>query len=292
MTGITQTMNSLATSGHNAAIKRPCLGPVQAVVFDWAGTLVDFGSFAPTQVLIDAFAGFGITVSMAEARLPMGLAKWDHIQALGQQPGVAQRWQAQHGHAMSDADVDALYAAFLPLQIEKVARYSDPIPDAIRVLEHLRSRGIRIGSCSGYPRVVMDKLLPHAAALGLNVEHAVATDDLKAGGRPGPWMALANVIELGIRDVRACIKVDDTVPGIEEGLAAGMWTVGLSLSGNEAGLSLDEYCQLSEAERALRREAASTKLAQAGAHYLIDTIADLPAVIDAIEERLQRGEQP
>ncbi|MEB0137150.1 phosphonoacetaldehyde hydrolase [Actimicrobium sp. CCC2.4] len=274
------------------AAPQPYRGQVQAVVFDWAGTLVDFGSFAPTQVLIDAFAGFGITVSMAEARLPMGLAKWDHIQALGRQDGVARRWQQQHGRAMSDADVDTLYATFLPLQIERVAAYSDPIPGAIEVLATLRARTIRIGSCSGYPRVVMDKLLPHAVSQGIRVDHAVATDDLAAGGRPGPWMALANVLELGITDVRACIKIDDTVPGITEGLAAGMWTVGLSLSGNETGLSLAELAALSPAETAVFRDRAAAKLNAAGAHYVIDTIAGLPAIVDAIEARLARGEQP
>lgn len=267
-------------------------GPVQAIVFDWAGTLVDFGSFAPTQVLIDAFGGFGVTVSMAEARLPMGLAKWDHIQALGRQDGVRQRWQQQHGRAMSDADVDALYAAFLPLQIERVASYSNPIPGAVDVLVRLRARSIRIGSCSGYPRVVMDKLLPYAASQGVIVDHAVATDDLAAGGRPGPWMALANVLKLGVTDVRACIKVDDTVPGITEGRAAGMWTVGLSLSGNETGLSLAGLDALLPADIAVFRDRAAAKLNAAGAHYVIDTIAGLPAIVDAIEARLARGEQP
>jgi 2-aminoethylphosphonate-pyruvate transaminase len=267
-------------------------GPVQAVIFDWAGTLVDFGSFAPTQVLIDAFAGFGVPVSMTEARLPMGLAKWDHIQALGRQDGVGSRWQAQHGRAMSNADVDALYAAFLPLQIERVAAYSSVIPGALEVISQLRSRAIKIGSCSGYPREVMDKLLLHAASQGLQVDHAVATDDLKAGGRPGPWMALANVLELGIADVRACIKVDDTVPGITEGRSAGMWTVGLSLSGNETGLSLLELDALLPSEQAACRDLAAAKLTRAGAHYVIDSVADLPAVIRQVEARMARGEQP
>jgi phosphonoacetaldehyde hydrolase len=267
-------------------------GPVQAVIFDWAGTLVDFGSFAPTQVLIDAFAGFGINVSLAEARIPMGLAKWDHIQALGQQAGVAQRWHAKYGRSMRSLDVDALYAAFLPLQIERVAGYSDPIPGALDVLSLLRARDIRIGSCSGYPRVVMDQLLAHASRQGLMVEHAVATDDLKPGGRPGPWMALANVIALGADDVRACVKVDDTAPGIEEGLAAGMWTVGLALSGNEMGVTQAVLDALPPAERTHLRNTAIARLAQAGAHFVIDTIADLPPIIDAIELRMAAGERP
>ncbi|MEK8031462.1 phosphonoacetaldehyde hydrolase [Ideonella sp. DXS29W] len=267
-------------------------GPIQAVIFDWAGTLVDFGSFAPTQVLIDAFKGFGIDISMEEARQPMGLAKWDHIQALGHLPGVAARWQAAHGRPMARGDVDAIYEAFMPLQIERVAAYSAVIPGALGVLAGLRERQVRIGSCTGYPRQVMNQLLPHAAMQGLVVDHAVATDDLKAGGRPGPWMALANLIELGVREVAACVKVDDTTPGIEEGLCAGMWTVGLAVSGNELGLTLAEWHGLDAESQSQRRAAAGRKLAQAGAHEVVGTIADLPAALSRIEARLARGERP
>ncbi len=272
--------------------QRRYTGPLEAIIFDWAGTLVDYGSFAPTQVLIDAFAGLGVEVSLAEARLPMGLAKWDHIQALGQQAAVAARWQARHGRPMQKEDVDAVYARFMPLQVERVAQYSDAIEGVAALLEQLKARGLKIGSCSGYPRVVMDRLLPHAAAQGIRPDCAIATDDLKPGGRPGPWMALANMIELGVRHVAACVKVDDTVPGIDEGLNAGMWTVGLALSGNEMGLTAAEVAALSPAERLARRQRAAQKLAQAGAHFVIDTVADLPAVLAEIEARLARGEQP
>lgn len=267
-------------------------GPLQAVIFDWAGTIVDFGSFAPTQVLIDAFAGFGITISLAEARVPMGLAKWDHIKALGAMPEVAARWRAKFDRDMSDEDVDRLYAEFLPLQIAKVGHYSAVIPGALDVLQQLRARKIKVGSCTGYPRVVLNPLLEKAASDGLVPDYAVATDDLKAGGRPGPWMALANVIELGITELCACVKVDDTAPGITEGLRAGMWTVGIAMSGNEVGVTLDELTTLSDEERLQKREKAVHKLLAAGAHYVIDTVADLPKALDAIETRLARGERP
>jgi phosphonoacetaldehyde hydrolase len=267
-------------------------GPVQAVIFDWAGTMVDFGSFAPTQVLIDAFAGFGIEISLEEARGPMGLAKWDHIKTLGQSPDIARRWIARHGSAMTDKDVDALYAAFLPLQIERVGQYSSVIPGALDTIAGLRKRGIKVGSCTGYPRVVMNPLLDKARGDGLVPDHAVATDDLKPGGRPGPWMALANVIELGITELSSCVKVDDTAPGIVEGLAAHMWTVGVALSGNEVGLTLSELERISDAEREQLKGRAAEKLFAAGAHYVIDTIADLPQVIVAIEERLAHGDRP
>jgi len=267
-------------------------GPVQAVIFDWAGTIVDYGSFAPTKVLLEAFAERGVEVSLAEARVPMGLPKWHHIQALGRLPAVAERWRERHLRGMDSADVDALYARFMPLQIEYIAEYSGPIPGAVELVEGLRARGVRTGGSSGYPRAVMGKLEQCASEHGLRLDHTLAGDDLKPGGRPGPWMALANVIELGVTELAACVKVDDTEPGIIEGLSAAMWTVGIALSGNEMGLSLAEVAVLSEAERRSRRDRAAERLFGWGAHYVIDTVADLPGVLVQIEQRLRQGEKP
>ena len=44
----------------------------KAVVFDWAGTMIDFGSFAPMGVFVKAFETFGIRASIEQARGPMG----------------------------------------------------------------------------------------------------------------------------------------------------------------------------------------------------------------------------
>ncbi|RBM55240.1 phosphonoacetaldehyde hydrolase [Vibrio paracholerae] len=267
--------------------------PIQAVIFDWAGTIVDFGSFAPTSIFVEAFKqGFDFEISLAEAREPMGLGKWQHIEAVGKLPSVAQRWQNQFGRPMQASDIDTIYAAFMPLQIAKVADHAAPIPHALEVVEQIRARGIKIGSCSGYPRQVMDVLIAAAADYGYRPDYVVATDDLAQGGRPAPFMALKNVIELGVTDVRACVKVDDALPGIEEGHNAGMWTVGLLLSGNEAGLTLEEYQYADAQMLQVARERAQAKLQQAKPHYLIDTVADLPAVLAQIEQRLLVGERP
>lgn len=266
---------------------------VEAVILDWAGTVVDFGSFAPTSIFVEAFArAYEFEVTLAEARVPMGLGKWDHIQALGRLPEVDARWRARFGHSMSEAEVDTLYHTFMPLQRAKVAEFAEPIPGALATIAWLRERGIKIGSCSGYPRTVMEALLPAARDAGYRPDHVMATDDLPAGGRPGPWMALANVNALGVGSVQACIKVDDAAPGIEEGINAGMWTVGLTLSGNEAGLTLAEYQAASPATLAACRAKAAPRLQQAGAHYLIDTLAELPAVVAEINRRLEAGEKP
>ncbi|MCW8334159.1 phosphonoacetaldehyde hydrolase [Vibrio paucivorans] len=267
--------------------------PIQAVIFDWAGTIVDFGSFAPTSIFVEAFKqGFDFGITLDEAREPMGLGKWDHIQAVGRLPSVDARWNSQFGRSMTSEDIDTIYAAFMPLQKAKVADHAEPILNAIEVVNDLKQQGIKIGSCSGYPREVMDVLIPVAADYGYRPDCVVATDDLPQGGRPAPYMALKNVIDLAVTDVNACIKVDDAAPGIDEGHNAGMWTVGLLLSGNEAGLTFEQYQAADKATLDAAREKARAKLSKSTPHYLIDTIADLPQVLKDIEKRLLAGERP
>ncbi|PML19029.1 phosphonoacetaldehyde hydrolase [Vibrio breoganii] len=269
------------------------VSPIQAVIFDWAGTIVDFGSFAPTSIFVEAFkTEYDFDLTLEEAREPMGLGKWDHIQAVGRIPSVNARWVKRFEQPMSTQDIDNIYQTFMPLQKAKVADHAAPIPHALEVVQGLKDKNIKIGSCSGYPRQVMDILVTAASDYGYQPDCVVATDDLPQGGRPAPFIALKNVIDLGVSDVRACIKVDDAAPGIDEGHNAGMWTVGLLLSGNEAGLTLQEYLDADEATLQAGRDKARAKLEKSNPHYLIDTIADFPEVVADIERRLLAGERP
>lgn len=264
---------------------------LQAVVLDWAGTVVDFGSFAPTQIFVEAFAEFGVAVSLQEARGPMGMGKWDHIRTLCNEPQIADRYHAAFGRLPTDDDVTALYERFMPLQIEKIALHSALIPGALDTINGLRDKGLKIGSCSGYPAVVMAKVVELARKNGYVTDHVVATDEVP-NGRPHPAQALANVIALGISDVAACVKVDDTWPGILEGRSAGMWTVALTCSGNALGLTYEEFKDLSLEELAEERARIIKMFEGSRPHYLIDTIVDLPTVIEDINARLARGETP
>lgn len=264
---------------------------LQAVILDWAGTVVDFGSFAPTRIFVEAFAEFDIDISLRQARGPMGMGKWDHIRTLCDQPAVAEQFYKRFGRQPSDADVTAIYERFMPLQIAKVAEHSAPIPGALEAVAKLRERGLKIGSCSGYPKAVMEKVVDLAAAAGYRADHVVATDEVPKG-RPSPAQALANVIALEIDDVAACVKVDDTEPGILEGRGAGMWTVALRFSGNFLGLNWEQFQALSEEQLAVERERIDSLFVASQPHYLIDTLADLPPIIEAINARLSRGESP
>ncbi len=271
--------------------QRRYTGPVEAVLLDWAGTTMDFGCMAPAVVFVEVFKRRQVPISVEEARAPMGAHKRVHIQRITEIESVRRRWQETHGRLPGEEDVDAMFADFVPLQLECLSSYSKLIPGTVEVIAELRSRGIKIGSTSGYLREMMEINLADAKAQGYDPDCTVCAADVPAG-RPYPYMCLQNCIQLGVSTVQACIKIDDTVPGVEEGLNAGMWTIGLAVSGNEVGMTLEEWQALSEAEQAEKRSRAYRRMLQGGAHYVVDTIAEVLPCIDEIQARIARGERP
>jgi len=266
-------------------------GPVRAVIFDWAGTTVDYGSVAPVDAFIELFCRHRVTVTAEEARRPMGSYKKDHVRLiLGMEP-VSEQWQRLHGRAPSPDDVEQLYGEFIPLQTEVIARHADVIPGVAEMMDWLRRQGIVTGSTTGYTREMMAPLLPLAAAQGFAPQATVCADEVPAG-RPAPWMAITSAMRLGVYPMEACVKVGDTLVDIAEGLNAGMWTVGVTKTGNELGLALREVEALPPSDLAAKLTLASDRLLQAGAHFLVEGVAQLPTIIGEIGERLAHGERP
>mgnify|MGYP006285023869 CR=1 FL=1 len=259
----------------------------EAVVFDWAGTTVDFGSKAPVMAFVEAFDRFGVAVSEAEARLPMGLPKRRHIEAMLDAPDLAARWEAAVGTAPDSAAVDRVYAVFVPLNEEVAARHAGLVPGAREAVEALRARGLKIGSTTGYTRSIMARVMPVAAAQGYAPDAVICSDDV-AGGRPGPEAMEACLAALGVGDPSAAIKVDDTAPGIAEGVAVGAVAVGVALSGNHAGRTPEEIAAMPASAREALRESVAGRLRAAGADHVIDTVADLPALLDRLDPLPQR----
>ncbi|QGZ61477.1 phosphonoacetaldehyde hydrolase [Paraburkholderia acidisoli] len=264
---------------------------VKAVIFDWAGTVVDYGSRAPMGAFVETFEQFGVPITIEEARGPMGMAKRPHIAALMALPRVAAAWREHYGHAPGEADIDAVYDVFVPKNVAVAAHYSDVIPGVAAVTARLRADGVRIGSTTGYTREIMERILPGAAAQGFEADSLVCTGDTPEG-RPSPYMIYRTLPQLGVWRARDAIKVDDTEVGIEEGINGGTWAVGVAVSGNAFGLSEDEVHALAPDEFSRRRSAAVERLRAAGAHYVIDSVADLLPVVGEIEARLARGERP
>jgi phosphonoacetaldehyde hydrolase len=264
---------------------------VKAAIFDWAGTVVDHGSLAPMGAFVETFAQFGVEISIDEARGPMGMAKRPHIAALTALPRVAEAWKRRHGRAPSEGDIDALYEVFVPKNLAVAAAYAEIIPGVAEVVKELRAEGLKIGSSTGYTREIMAKITPRAAEQGFAPDSLACTGDTSEG-RPSPLMFYKGLIELGVWPAWRAIKIDDTTVGVEEGVNAGAWSVGVAVSGNVFGLSLADTKALSPEDFARRRARAQNALYAAGAHYVIDSAADLLPVVALIEGRLARGERP
>jgi phosphonoacetaldehyde hydrolase len=248
------------------------------VIFDWAGTMVDFGCEAPVKALIEAFGTEGVLIDAAAARRDMGKAKIDHVRALLLEPAVAAAWRAHHGRVADAGAVDALMARLAPLMREHAARTSTLIPGARETFDQLRAAGLRVASSTGYTREMMAPVLARAAEQGYVPEHVVCAGETPVG-RPSPLMIYKACAELGVWPLSRVVKVDDAAAGIAEGKAAGAFTVGVA-SGNELGLSLEGLRALPPGERERLIERAGEVLLAAGADLVVESVATLVPALE------------
>jgi phosphonoacetaldehyde hydrolase len=248
------------------------------VIFDWAGTMVDFGCLAPVIALRMAFARRGVTVSDAQVRRDMGKSKADHVRCLLDDPDVARAWVLAHGTAAADADVAALMTDLGPLLRDQAARAARLIDGARSTVEALRAEGVRVASSTGYTREMMAPVLREAAAQGYVPDHVVCSGETPAG-RPSPLMIYKACAELGVWPLSRVVKVDDAEAGVAEGRAAGCFTVGVAGSGNGVGLSQQAFQALPAGDRAARVAAAGKSLLGAGADVVIESVAQLIPVL-------------
>jgi len=262
---------------------------IRAIFLDWAGTAVDHGSIAPVHALENIFHQFGIAVPRPLIRRYMGLAKKDHVRKLLEEPEVKQQWRALRNAVPQERDVDAIYAGFEPQMMEVLsASVISGVADAV---EAMRARGMKIAGTTGYTRSMLDRLEVLAATQGYRTDRSLAPEDA-GGGRPYPWMCYRLAIDLRIYPLSSCVKIGDTESDIQEGLNAGMWTIGVTRSGNTVGLSEADWLQLDPREQAKLLACAEQELRAAGAHYTAETVAHALPLLDEIERRITNGECP
>jgi len=269
----------------------PYTGPLKAVVLDWAGTAVDYGCMGPADVFVRVFDTFGITVTAVEARQFMGLEKKEHIRRMCKLPGVAEQWEEKHGRLPDENDVECLYGETEPMMVASIVSHADPIPGLLPFVDAMHARGIKIGACTGYTAPMMAMLVPEAAQRGYRPDCTVCASDVPAG-RPLPWMCYQNAIQLQVHPFESMVKIGDTISDIAEGRNAGMWTVGLTRSGNELGLTEAQAAALPPEELEERLSAIDARMRDAGAHYVVEGIWDCQDVVDDITRRLANGEHP
>lgn len=265
---------------------------IRAVMFDWAGTTVDHGCFAPVAPFMEAVAELGVSISSAEARKPMGLHKRDHLVAILSEPEIAARFRAVHQREWNQRDIDRMFERFITAQLTSIRSHAKLIPGVLDTVAELRRRGIGIGGTTGYFREAAKIVIELAAQQGYSPDLSLTPEDVAGGGRPWPWMIYRIMEHLRVCPPAAVLKIGDTIPDMEEGRNAGVWTFGVRRTGSEIGLTAEELDALPVDQRQAKLQHAESVLMGAGAHGVIDSVADVPALIDALNARLARGERP
>ncbi|PCD08247.1 phosphonoacetaldehyde hydrolase [Peribacillus simplex] len=258
---------------------------VQAVIFDWAGTTVDYGCFAPVQAFVEIFRIRGIDITIKEAREPMGLLKMDHIMELLKMKRISNLWSAKFGKEPDERDLNSLYKDFEALLFKVLKDNAKPIPGVIELVSRLRQQGIKIGSTTGYTREMINIVKEEAEKWGYQPDSIVASTEVPTG-RPAPWMCFKTAMNLQVYPLSKIVKVGDTISDIKEGISAGMWTVAVLKGGSEIGLSEAEISEMDAYDLQKRMKHAENRFLNAGADFVIDEIGDLLEIIDRINYRL------
>lgn len=258
---------------------------IECIIMDWAGTAVDYGCFAPVAAFMESFKAIGVPVTAAETRAHMGLTKIEEIRALFESERINACFREKYGRNYNEDDVQARYEEFQRVLFATLEDYTEPIPYVVETIAQLRAQGLKVGSTSGYTKKMMEVVIPAAARKGYIVDNCVTSDNLPAG-RPAPYMIYQNMCELGIPCCQSVLKYGDTIADIKEGVNAGAWSVGVIMGSNELALTEEEVKNMPADELARRKQEVRMRMYAAGAHYVVDDIRELPALIKAINARM------
>ncbi len=249
------------------------------IIFDWAGTTVDYGCFAPVKAFIEAFEHYGITPTLEEVRKPMGMLKIDHIRTMLSMDRIAKAWEEKYNRPWTEEDVKEVYLLSESKILEIVQNYGEPKPYVVETVKALRDTGLKIGSTTGYTDEMMALVVPKAKEQGYEPDCWFSPDATGQKGRPYPYMIFRNMEALGLMDVSRVIKVGDTVSDIKEGKNAGMVSVGVIEGSSVMGLTKEEYESLNEKDKAEADKRVERVYLEAGADHVI---RDIRGVLDLV----------
>lgn len=261
------------------------MAKIQAVILDWAGTAVDFGSTSPMSAFKEAFRRAGVEVTDDETRAPMGLLKRDHFRTMLAMPRIAACWKEKYGREANSDDVEKIYADFEPALMAVLPRHCDLKPGLLDAVKFWRDNDVKIGSTTGFTTSMMEVVTREAARAGYSPDTFVTADDTGGFGRPWPYMVFENMRRLQLADVRRIVKIGDTMSDIREGKNAGLITVGVTEGSSQIGLDRASWDALSLEEQYKLRKKAREEFFNAGADYVIGSLNEVPMLFEELNNR-------
>ncbi len=270
-------------------------GKLRGCIFDWSGTLVDKYSIAPVKSLMDTFKNYDIDVSYDEIRDSMGIRKDKHIEAILEIPNIRYKWLKKYGSEPNQSMVEEITLQYQMCQLDSISDYTELIPGVKSALLSLRNRHrLKLGGTTGFYNNITSQIQKDILKRdNVSLDSFVSGDDVEYGSRPNPFMLFRCMTKMNIDNVRTIVKVDDTVSGVEEGLNAGVWTVGVYRYSNYMNINtLEELENLAISDYSERINKSRDILSRSGAHYVIENLSQMETVVNDINMRLSRGECP
>lgn len=267
------------------------INSITAIIFDWAGTTIDQGSCGPIDAFIEIFEAKGIKIKGDQVRGPMGMHKITHIKKLTELPEINDQWVKNYGKPPQENEIQDLFTMFEPALEKSLLQHAKVIPGVADTIKRLKEKGIKIGSSTGYSRSQMNIIKPLAKEQGFSPDSVICASDVPEG-RPAPWMIFEAAKQLKVYPPSTWVKVDDTLVGIQEGKNAGTWTIGVTKTGNLVGLSENELKTISPEELKIKISNGEKLFIEAGADFVIESVADIAQVLTEIENRIKTGIKP
>ena len=259
---------------------------IRACIFDLGGTIVDKYSLTPLLSFRQIFTSRGINISHKMVMKDMGRHKYDHINIILNEPSVKCQWLYKYNRYSNINDIDKLYNDFKIYQSINTIKHLDILPETKSILELLQDMDIKIGITTGFDKATTENILYKLEKNNIYVDSYVSSTCLDKPGRPYPYMIQENMNQLNIDDPLHVIKIDDTNIGIEEGINANCWTVGVARwSVNMDIDSLEAIDNIEYNQKLLHKKINESriKLEQSNPDYIIDTLYELPYIIRSKE---------
>lgn len=269
---------------------------IKACIFDLGGTIVDRYSFTPFISFKKAFRNRGIDLCPSLIRKDMGLNKMDHINKIFESDDIQKQWFSRNLESIDDRVKRNIFKEFSIIQKNETIERMKVIPQTVKCIRYLQDNDILTGVTTGFDYEQTMRVKSLLETYNIYLDSYVSSTCLEKPSRPHPFMIHKNMDNLNINDHRAIIKIDDTISGIKEGLNAGCltvavarWSVNMGVDTYEDMMRLDNAIMDGSNNYSLNYHNQKEKLKESreilkssGAHYVIDTLEELPGIIQHI----------
>jgi len=190
---------------------------LKLVVFDMAGTTVDDeidGSPLVLKSYDEAFRRYGIVVPMDILNRQRGRDKRTVIEEFG-------------GERAPE-----IYELFVSILLSNTKRVKE-MEGTSETFRFLQDLGVKVAANTGFPYDVAKGMIDHLGWKRAGLLDFWICSEMVGVSRPDPAMIHAAMRHFKIEDPLSVVKVDDTAKGIEEGLRAGVITLGV-LTGTQS----------------------------------------------------------